>query len=163
MQNSNTSSSANSARDHLLRFLKLQPENALANYYYATSLWNQRANRNHAELVAKVKSLLEKAVHLDPKLASAYLLLGNVYSDQHEFEKAVAAYKSAVGASPALAQAHYQLAQAYRQAGEISRAQDELKLYERVSKENAEQTVRERQAMQEFVYTLRESSNAKQR
>jgi hypothetical protein len=61
-----------------------------------------------------------------------------------------------------LLQAHYRLAQAYRQAGDLPRAQKELELYERISRESAEQSVRERREIQQFVYTLRDGPSAPQ-
>jgi tetratricopeptide (TPR) repeat protein len=142
----------------LERFVKLQPENALANYYYAVSLWKQwRSTENVAQL-ARVKALLEKAIHLDPTLGLAYLQLGVLYSEQKHLANAISAYRQAIEAAPQLEQAHYRLAQAYRQAGETSKAQAELRLYEQISKEKTEETEREHHEMQQFVYQLKDQT-----
>src|ERR1035438_10773500 len=82
--------------ERLGRFQQLQPENPLANYYYAVGLfkqswnqpWKQSASAADAEQdnqrdvqhdsdhddarSERVESLLQKAVHLDPKLGVAY-------------------------------------------------------------------------------------------
>ena len=42
--------------ERLKRFARLQPENALANYYYAISLWKQRKEPEDAETAAQVES-----------------------------------------------------------------------------------------------------------
>jgi tetratricopeptide (TPR) repeat protein len=108
--------------ERLERFVRLQPGNALANYYYAVSLWKQRKSPENATDSAQVKILLEKAVHLDPKLGPAYLQLGVLYSERKDLSNAISAYQQAIKATPRLEEAHYRLAQAYRQAGETARA-----------------------------------------
>jgi tetratricopeptide (TPR) repeat protein len=130
----------------LERFARLQPENAWANYYYATTL---------ARTSPKARTLLEKAVRLDPKLGDAFLLLGTVYADEGNLPKAISAYQSAIAASPQLEEAHYRLAMAYRKTGENDKAQKELDLYQQLRKQSAEAMERERTHIQQFVFELR--------
>jgi len=144
----------------LERFARLQPENATANYYYALSLWKQRKNPDDVEITAQVESLLKKSLRLDPKLGTGYLQLGIVYSEGKDFSQAISAYQKAVAASPGLEEAHYRLSQAYRRAGEKSKAQQELQLYDQLSKQSAEDSERERHEVQQFVYTLRSPTSA---
>lgn len=146
--------------ERLGRFVRLQPQNALANYYYAVSLWKRRKSPEDVEDLAQVKSLLEKAVHLDPKLGLGYLQLGVLYSERKDFSNAISAYREAIQATPRLEEAHYRLAQAYRQAGETSKAQAELQLYAQISKERAEEIERQRHELQQFVYQLRDRTPA---
>jgi tetratricopeptide (TPR) repeat protein len=145
--------------ERLGRYARLQPENALANYYYALSLSRQEGLGN-AKDVAQVKPLLEKAVHLDPKLGGAYLQLGIFYSQRGDSAKAIAAYQKAIEANPELEEAHFRLAQAYSRAGEKAKAQTELQVYEQLSKKASEDVERERREIQQFVYTLRDSTSA---
>jgi tetratricopeptide (TPR) repeat protein len=154
------SAQSEAVAQRLERFVKLQPENALANYDYAVSLWKQSRATEDAKPVARVKSLLEKAVHLDAKLGPAYLQLGLLYSEQNDLANAISAYRQAIEAAPQLEQAHYRLAQAYRQAGESSKAQAELQLYEQITKEKAEETERQRRELQQFVYELQNPTPA---
>jgi tetratricopeptide (TPR) repeat protein len=142
--------------EHLARFCALQPKNSWANYYYAASLQKHRNSLGNAEDIDRVKSLLLTAVRLDPKLGVAYLELGIVYSQQKDFPKAISALQHAIEADPKLDNAHYRLAQVYRLAGETSKAQTELQLYEQISKQNAEEIGRQRHALQQFVYELRD-------
>jgi tetratricopeptide (TPR) repeat protein len=146
--------------ERLARFARLQPQNALANYYYAVSLWKRRKSPEDVENLSQVKSLLEQAVHLDPKLGPAYLQLGVLYSERKDISSATSAYQHAIDATPRLEEAHYRLAQAYRQAGESSRAQAELQLYEQITKEKSEEDDRQRHELQQFVYQLRENTPA---
>ena len=146
--------------ERLGRFLKLQPQNALANYYYAVSLWKRRKSPEDVEDLPQVKSLLEQAIHLDPKLGPAYLQLGVLYSERKDFSSAISAYQQAIEATPGLEEAHYRLAQAYRQAGETSKAQAELQRYTQISKEKEEEIEHQRHELQQFVYQLRGTTSA---
>jgi tetratricopeptide (TPR) repeat protein len=146
--------------ERLGRFATLQPENALANYYYAMSL--RRQVGDDARELAPVESLLKKAVNLDPKLGAGYLQLGILYSDRGDLPAALAAYQKAIEASPELAEAHYRLGQAYRLSGERVRAQTELQLYDQMSKKTAEETERERRELQQFVYRLQGPTSDRQ-
>jgi len=131
------------------RFLKLQPGNAWANYYYALDLWKRQVD------TAKVQSLLEKAVRLDPHFGAAFLQLGIVLAAQNNLPAAIAAYQSAVDAAPRLEEAHYRLAQAYRKSGEAAKAQQELATFKQLSDQSARELDRERAEILQFVFTLK--------
>src|SRR5260370_32827137 len=167
----------------LERFAQLQPNNALANYYYAVSLWKQSASSVDTERdsgrendrdntrSARVESLLHKAVHLDPKLGAAYLQLGILYSQRMDFSRAISAYQRAIEVSPeqvtpesneTLEVAHYRLAQAYLRIGEKARAQQELQLHDQLAKNTKEHIERERREIQQFVISLRNTDSISQ-
>lgn len=142
--------------ERLARFARLQPENPLANYYYAVSLWKGRKSPEDGADLAHIKSLLEKTIELDPKFGPGYLQLGALYSERKDFSNAIFAYQKAIEATPSLEEAHYRLAQAYRQAGETLKAQAELQIYAQISKEKEEELDRQRHEVQQFVYQLRD-------
>ncbi len=148
--------------ERLARFVKLQPANALANYYYAVNLWKRRKGPDDAESSAQVESLLKKAVALDPTLGAGYLQLGVLYSERKNFARAVSAYQDAIQASPQLEEAHYRLAQAYKRTGDKVRAEQELQLYNQISKKKDEEVERERRESRQFVYTLRDPGSSSQ-
>ena len=141
--------------ERLRRFATLRPESAIANYYYAVGLWKQGKTPQDGEASAQVESLLQKAVHLDPRLGAAYLQLGILYSERGETSKALSSYQKAVETDTTLEAAHYRLAQMYRQTGDKQSAKQELEVYQRLSKQKTEQSERERRELQQFVYTLR--------
>jgi tetratricopeptide (TPR) repeat protein len=157
--------------ERLRRFAQLQPDNALANYYYAVSLWKQSAsavdpgrdNDRDTERSARVELLLQHAVHLDPKLGAAYLQLGILYSQRKDFSRAISAYRKAIEVNPeqvsresdeTLEVAHYRLAQAYLRTGDKAKAQQELQLHDRLSKKTRENAELERRATLQFVISL---------
>jgi tetratricopeptide (TPR) repeat protein len=131
-------------QERLARFARLQPENALANYYYALSLCNQHSYKN-------ARPLLMKAVRLDPHLGNAYLQLGIIAQDKQE---AIADFEKAIQASPELEEAHYRLSEAYRVGGNAERAKEEMAIYQRLSNETSERIERERAETKRFVIGL---------
>ena len=188
MQSVETTPSELSAA-RLARFAQLQPQNALANYYYAVSLWKQSASaadndtdNNHSNArSARVESLLLKAVHLDPTLGAAYLQLGILYSQSADFSRAISAYRKAIDVTPeevspqlanpqlanaklreTLEEAHYRLAQAYQRTGDKAHAQEELQLHDQLVKKTKEDTERKRREIQQFVISLRNTNSASQ-
>src|SRR5262249_45277747 len=69
------------------RFATLQPDNALAHYYYAVALEKQK----HGEQdFAARQQQLDRAISLDPKLGDAYLKLGVLETERRDYPKAVA-------------------------------------------------------------------------
>jgi tetratricopeptide (TPR) repeat protein len=135
----------------LQRFMKIYPDNALASYYCAVSLMKGERSADGGTR-AEAESLLWKSVKLDPKLGEAYLQLGILYVEESDFAKAISYYQQAIVENAHLEQAHYRLAQAYRRIGEDSKAQLEMQTYEKISKQKAEETERERRQVQRFVY-----------
>ena len=141
----------------LEQFVRLQPTNALAHYYYALALWkrNRGGSRNVADF-DRIEKILSKAAMLDPTFAEVRLQLGILYTERGESERALNAYQRAVEADPNLAAAHYKLAQAYKKIGEQSKAQEEFRLYERTQKAEAVAVERQRRELRQFLVVMKE-------
>ncbi|MGB7600454.1 MAG: tetratricopeptide repeat protein [Candidatus Sulfotelmatobacter sp.] len=148
--------------ERLARFVRLQPRNALANYYYAISLQRRWSSPDKAEDIDQVKSLLQTATQLDRKLGLAYLQLGILYSEEKNFPRAISALRQAIEVDPQLEKAHYRLAQLYRLAGETKKAQSELQVYEQITREKSEEAGRQRHELQQFVYELHDRTAGSQ-
>jgi tetratricopeptide (TPR) repeat protein len=146
--------------ERLKRFATLVPGNALSNYYYATSLSRKMEESGEIKDSTQARTLLEKAIQLDPKLAPAYLQLGIVFAQQDQFPQAISFYQQAIEIDPQSAEEHYRLAQAYRKIGDTKHAAAEIQRYQQTSKETASEAERERQEIKEFVFTLRDSSTS---
>jgi tetratricopeptide (TPR) repeat protein len=163
--------------ESLGRFAQLQPGSALANYYYAVSLSKESGEQSagamdrdgDAERSARVEALLQKAVHLDPKLGAAYLQLGILYAQRADFSRAITAYQKAIEVSPeevgpqldqTLEEAHYRLAHAYLRTGDKAKAQEELELHRNLAKKTKEDAERKRREIQQFVISLRDKDSS---
>jgi tetratricopeptide (TPR) repeat protein len=150
----------------LQRFVRLHPTNAEANYYYGMALWKLQ---KRPEGAARVESLLNRAVELDPKFGAAYLQLGVLHSEQGNYRKAIVDYQRAIevevekdhaDSEVEIEDAHYRLAQAYREIGDRAKGQSELQFYEEMAKKSDRESDRERHEIRQFVYTLRDQPAA---
>jgi len=146
----------------LERFVRLQPNNALANYYYAVSLWKRRSGPQDLKTTTQVESLLEKSVELDRTLGLGYLQLGILYGERQELSRAISCYEKAIVAAPRLEEAHYRLAELYRFTGEDGKAREQLRAFEEIKRQNAQEAERDRAEIRQFVYTLRDPNSAAQ-
>lgn len=144
----------------LARFAAEQPENALANYYYAMTLWKREKGSENSKPLQQAEGLLEKAVAIDPKLGEAYLQLGVLYSGRDAFEPAIHAYEKAVAVSPQLGEAHYRLALAYKRKGEEAKSRQEFQLYEQTEKTETAEVERQRRELQHFLVILKDQPAA---
>jgi tetratricopeptide (TPR) repeat protein len=144
--------------ERLSRFATIHPESALANYYYAAALWKRAKGARDEATTTQVQLLLKQAIQLDPKLGPAYLLQGIVHSDNGDWSNAVSDYQQSIEASPQLDEPHYRLAQVYRRLGEKAKAQQELQIYEHLSKNAASEAERERHEIPQFVVALRDAT-----
>jgi tetratricopeptide (TPR) repeat protein len=140
----------------LARFVSDQPQNALANYYYALALWKKARGSENPAGAQESETLLQKAVARDPKLAEAYVQLGILYSARGSFEQALQSYRKAIEVRPDLGEAHYRLSLAYKRTGEESKAHQELKAYEQIEKTEAAAVERQRRELRQFLIVLKD-------
>ena len=120
----------------LAGFVKAYPNNAMANLYYALSMWRGQRARSEPGDLQQVEALLKRAVTLDPKLARGFLELGIFLSDQERYAEAVEHLRRATTLQPGVAQAHYRLAQAYRRTGQTALAEKELEVFQKLKAES---------------------------
>jgi tetratricopeptide (TPR) repeat protein len=144
------------AQEKLGRFAGEQPANALANLYYAISLWKEARGTQNPSASQRVLALLEKSVALDPKLDEAYLQLGIVHYARGDLRQAIAAGEKALAANPHCADAHYWLGRSYKQVGEAAKAQHEFEKFEQLKKAEAAAAERQRRELRQFLVVLKD-------
>lgn len=135
------------------RYAQLEPDNATAQYDYAMSLWKGRQADGSGPDLRQVESLLKKSISLDGAVADAHMQLGNLYADQHQYERSVPEYVRALELDPNLPDAHYRLGTDYVHLKQKDRAQSEFATYQRLRAEHLSGEDRERAAVQQFVYS----------
>jgi tetratricopeptide (TPR) repeat protein len=143
------------------RYAELQPNSALAQYYYAVSLWKGKRSEASSINFQQVESLLQKSIALDGKLAEAHLQLGILYADQHEYAKSLPEYTRALDLNSNLADAHYRLGQYYVHAGEKDRAQQEFQTFQQLQAHHQAEVDKERADVRQFVYSSQSASTTK--
>jgi tetratricopeptide (TPR) repeat protein len=154
-------SSPNQADDVIQKFRRyseLQPNNALAQYYYAVSLWKGKRLEEASVDYRTVESLLQKSIALDGTLADAHLQLGILYADRHESAKSLPEYRRALDLNPNLPDAHYRLGQYYVRVGQKDRAQKEFAVYQQLQAQHMAAVDKERAEVQQFVYSAKPAS-----
>src|SRR6266481_1531474 len=143
------------------RFAELQPNNPRALYYYAMSLWKGKRAQDPSLDLHQIESLLRKSLALDPKLAEAHLQLGNLYSDQNKYARAIPQYVRALELNSDLVDAYYRLGQAYVRTGEKDRAQQQFQVYQRLREQHLADLDKQRAEIRQFVYSAKDSPAAK--
>jgi tetratricopeptide (TPR) repeat protein len=157
-------SSPNHADEVIQRFrhyAELEPSNALAQYYYAVSLWKGKRSESTSINYPLVESLLQKAIALDGTLAEPHLQLGILYADQHEYAKSLPEYTRALNLNPGLADVHYRLGQYYVHAGQKDHAQQEFQTFQQLQAQHQAEVDKERAEVRQFVYSSNEASASK--
>ena len=148
------------SEEKLARFVRQQPGNAWANYYYGLALWKRdRASDNSAGL-QQAEALLEKAAAIDPKFGEAYLQLGILHSGRGGSEQAIRDYKKAIEVSPQLSEPHYRLGLACRRMGEESKAEQEFRVYEQMEKAETAAMESQRRELRQFLIILKDQPAA---
>jgi tetratricopeptide (TPR) repeat protein len=137
--------------ERLARFVALQPDNSLANYFYAMAVWKARTQTMDQARWEQAVALLTKAVAIDPKCADAFLQLGILYSSRHDTTNAIGYYTKAVEANPELADAYYRLAVEYDRIGETAKAAHEFELHDQLKKQQAAEVERQRREVKQFL------------
>ena len=142
----------------LARFVQEQPENSLANYFYAMAILKPQQQSTDGKAAVEAERLLIRAVTIDRKFADAYLQLGILSASERNFEKAIGYYKEAIDANPELGDAHYRLGVAYDRIGEPAKAKQEFQLHDEIQKRDAEAVERQRREVKQFLVVLPDQS-----
>lgn len=144
------------AEQKLSRFSQDQPENALANYYYAIALWKRDRGSENSDALAHAIALLQKSAAIDPRFELANLQLGNIYLARGALQEALAAYQKSVNANPGNSEAHYRLGLTYKRLGEEAKAQREFSEYKQLNQAQAAAVGRERRELRQFLFVLKD-------
>ncbi|MGH9605679.1 MAG: tetratricopeptide repeat protein [Terracidiphilus sp.] len=144
------------------RYAALEPENALAQYYYALSLWKGSRSGGSALDLNQVESLFKKAIALNDRLPEAHLELGDLYANRHMYERSIPEYERALALNPDLSDAHYRLGTDYVHVGQREKAQQEFAIYQKLRAEHLAESDKEQAEVKQFVYAAKSAASGKQ-
>lgn len=137
------------------RYAELRPNDALAQYDLALSLWKgNRASGSAADLET-VEALLKKSIALDGTIPEAHVQLGDLYAGKHQYEDSIPEYERAIKLNPNLSDAHYRLGTDYVHVGRKEEAEREFAVYQKLRAEHLAEVEKERAEVQQFVYSER--------
>jgi len=148
------------SEEKLARFVRAQPGNAYANFYYGVILQKKARNAQDAAGFASAENYLQKAVTIDPSRGEVYLQLGLLYNARSQKADAIGAFQKAVAVAPQLSAGHYQLSLAYRRAGNLAKAELEMKKYQKLRSMEDVQLEKERRDVRQFVTILKDSKDS---
>lgn len=137
------------------RYSELQPGNARAQYYYAMSLWKGKQLEDSTLNIQTVKSLLQKSIALDGSIPEPHLQLGNLFADQHEYQKSIPEYERALQLDPNLPDAHYRLGTDYVHVGQKDLAQKEFARYQELRAQHMAEDDKARAEVRQFLYSAK--------
>jgi len=143
------------------RYATLEPGNALAQYYYAMSLWKGKRSEGSGLDLRQVESLLQKSIALNGSIPEAHMQLGNLYADQRQFARSIPEYVRALELDPNIPEAHYRLGTDYVHLGQNDRAQSEFAAYQKLRAQHLADVDKERAEVQQFVYSSKGSQSSK--
>ena len=115
------------ARQEFLAELKLNPQDAIAEYQVAQVLDVQQKN---AEAIPH----FEQALKLQPDFAEVLIALGKIRVEQKKYDEAVSLLERAVKLMPQSEPAHYNLMLAYRNSGRMADARKEKAALDKLQK-----------------------------
>lgn len=144
------------SEEKLAQFVREQPGNAWANYYYGIALWKRDRGSENLAGLQQAETLLEKAAALDPKFGEAHLQLGILHSGRGKFEQAIQDYKKTIEVSPQLSEPHYRLGLAYRRVREEAKAEQEFRVYEEMEKAESAALESQRRELRQFMIILKD-------
>lgn len=111
------------------RELELSPADALSKYHLALTLIERKIETD------KAIAILEEAINLRPDYADALYQLGKIYLEKGETARAVEKLETAVSSDAGKDYIHYQLSIAYRKMSRREDADRELKIYQKLKKD----------------------------
>jgi tetratricopeptide (TPR) repeat protein len=138
------------------RFAEQQPGDARAQFYFAMSLWKGKRAQDPNLDLTQIGALLKKSIALDPSLAEAHLQLGNLYSEQSKYADSIPEYQRALELNSDLADAHYRLGQAYVRTGDKDRAQEQIRIYQKLREQHLAELDKQRAEVRQFVYAAKD-------
>jgi tetratricopeptide (TPR) repeat protein len=119
----------------LAHLAEVHPNNAQVNYGYALSLWKRREGKADEATLAEVRKHLLLAIRLDSQLADAHLQLGILYMQSGELPNAIPEFETAVRLQPKSPDYHYRLARAYSAAGMSAKADEQLRIFQKLKQQ----------------------------
>jgi len=133
------------------------PHSPQALYCYAAALFQHNLAIKDESTFDLVKSLLARAIRLNPKFVEAHLEIANLYEKRKQPREAIASFLEAIRLDPTSEIAHYQLGQAYRDSQRFDLAEQELTVYGQLSRRHREKMAQTLHVIRQFVLTQPDS------
>jgi tetratricopeptide (TPR) repeat protein len=138
--------------EKLVSFSERHPANAVLATYTAVSILHRPYDPKGLVLAG---TLLTNALKSQPKLPQARFAMGLLLQNQQKWKESIPELELAIRLKPDYAAAHYRLALAYSHAGEHVKAQQEIALEQKYSKEQNAETNARLQKVTTFLVSMK--------
>ncbi len=138
--------------EKLVSFSERHPGNAVLATYTAISILHRPYDPKG---LALARALLVNALKTQPNLAQARFAMGLLLQNEQKWKESIPALEMAIHLKPDYAPAHYRLALAYSHAGEHAKAQQEIALEQKYSKEQNAETNARLQKVTTFLVSMK--------
>ncbi|HET7151148.1 MAG TPA: tetratricopeptide repeat protein, partial [Candidatus Acidoferrum sp.] len=148
------------ALEHICEYSNRHFKNGKMQFYCGALLFQRdyvAGDRTHVDEIAKRLRGAARILADDP---SPHCELAKVYWSMDHWQEALPDAETCARLDPNAAEAHYRLAQIYRRLGNSEKAQQQMKLYETASQQQADENKRRDETMKAFVYTIRAETPA---
>lgn len=136
----------------LVGFSERHPGNAVLATYTAVSILHRPYDPKG---IALARRLLMNAIKAQPNLAQARFAMGLLLQNEQKWKQSIPELETAIRLNPKYAAAHYRLALAYSHAGEHEKAQQEIVLEQKFSKEQSAETEARLQKVTTFLVSMK--------
>jgi tetratricopeptide (TPR) repeat protein len=141
------------------RYLKLAPNSADANYYYAMVLRKGQMQDTARALNENPRALFQRAIQIQPDFALAHFQLGSLYFDSKDYEAAIREYQITARLAPTLKEVHYRLGRSYQSVGQTALAAQEIQIFQRSRDDAATQHGTTDAGIEQFISVIALPSN----
>lgn len=136
----------------LVAYAMKHPEDGKTATYAAISILHQSES---PEQVERARRLLDVAIHASPELPDAHYEMGLLLEQEGNWQESVRELETAIRLKPDYASAHYRLALAYRHTGQREKAEEEIRLRQKYSDEEARERDTHLEQIQTLLVTMR--------
>lgn len=138
--------------EKLVDFSARHPNNAVLATYTAISILHRPYDPKG---IAMARTLLTNAIKAKPNLAQAWFAMGLLLQNEQKWKQSIPELQTAIRLKPEYAAAHYRLALAYSHAGEHDKAQQEIALDQKYSKEQSAETEARLRKVTTFLVSMK--------
>ncbi len=117
-------------RRRIAGYLVAHPEDADAHFAYALALTKHAPPEENGNAGQEIASQLKRALQLNPQMARAHFLLGDIEAKANNLPGAIDEFVQGLKLEPGNAQAHYRLSLLYRRNGQQESARREMEAFQ---------------------------------
>lgn len=136
----------------LVSFAQQHPQDGKAATYAAINILHQPETSVELE---RAQQLLTAALHVAPDFPEAHYEMGLLLERQGKWQESIPELESAIRLKPDYSAAHYHLALAYRHTGQQDKAQQEIRLQQTYSAQEAKERDKRLEQIQTLLVTMK--------